>query len=90
MSGHEPGGATGAREELAQKLYAPISLIQGHSPCRITFLVLSSGAVVESEPNGPDNPSPNPATYSTMAAIQPLASKGRLKCKKVGITESRM
>jgi len=25
-----------------------------------------------------------------MAATQPLASRGRLKCKKVGITESRM
>ncbi len=36
-----------------------LSLMQGHSPYRITFLVLSSGAVVESEPNGPDSPSLN-------------------------------
>ena len=33
-----------------------LRLMQGHSPCRITFLVLSSGAVVESEPSGPDSP----------------------------------
>ena|GEM_PF-2811529 len=36
-----------------------LSLMQGHSPCRITFLVLSRGAVVESEPSGPDSPSLN-------------------------------
>ena len=33
-----------------------LRLMQGHSPCRITFLVLSRGAVVESEPSGNDGP----------------------------------
>ena len=35
-----------------------LSLMQGHSPCRITFLVLSRGAVVESEPSN-DGTSPS-------------------------------
>ena len=34
-----------------------LRLMQGLSPCRITFLVLSSGAVIKSEPSGNDGPS---------------------------------
>jgi len=42
---------------MAVSMNTALSLIQGHSPCRITFLVLSSSAVVESEPSSNDGPS---------------------------------
>ena len=49
-----------------------LSLMQGHSPYRITFLVLSSGAVVESEPSSNDGPSGFAAATVTYKIVRRL------------------
>ena len=49
-----------------------LRLMQGHSPCRIIFLVLSRGAVVESEPSGNDGPSGFAAATVTYKIVRRL------------------
>ena len=54
LAGH--GGVPHLAVFITVSMNTALSLMQGHSPCRITFLVLSSGAVVESEPSSNDGP----------------------------------